>query len=101
MTSAKRVAAWPDMVTIAEAGLPGFDVAAWFGYAAPAGTPDPVIRRLNDEFRRALADPGVRDKLGQQGMEVLQSSPEEFAAFIKSEIAKWAKVVKASGAKAD
>jgi tripartite-type tricarboxylate transporter receptor subunit TctC len=101
VTSAKRVAAWPDMVTIAESGLPGFDVAAWFGYAAPAGTPDPIIRRLNDEFRKALADPGVRDKLGQQGMEVLQSSPEEFAAYIKSEIAKWAKVVKASGAKAD
>lgn len=99
VTSAKRVAAWPEMVTIAESGLPGFDVAAWFGFAASGGTSAEVVRVLNAEFRKAQADPAVRARLIKQGMEVLESSPEEFARYIVDEIAKWAKVVKAAGAR--
>ena len=101
VTSAKRVAAWPEMATIAESGLPGFDVAAWFGYSATGGTPPVIVNRLNEEFRKAQRDPALREKLTAQGMEVLESSPEEFARYIREEIVKWAKVVKASGAKAD
>ena len=101
VTSAKRVAAWPEMATIAESGLPGFDVAAWFGYSATGGTPPVIVNRLNEEFRKAQRDPALREKLTAQGMEVLESSPEEFARYIREEIAKWAKVVKASGARAD
>ena len=101
VTSGKRVAAWPEMATIAESGLPGFDVAAWFGYAATGGTPPAIVNRLNEEFRKAQRDPAIREKLVAQGMEVTESTPEEFARYIREEIAKWAKVVKASGARAD
>lgn len=101
VTSAKRVASWPEMPAIAEAGLPGFDVAAWFGFAASAGTAPDTIRLLNAEFRKAQRDPAVRQRLVQQGIEVLESSPEEFARHIGDEIAKWAKVVKAAGARAN
>ena len=101
VTSGKRLAAWPEMATIAEAGLPGFDVAAWFGYSATGGTPPAVVNRLNEEFRKAQRDPAVREKLVAQGMEVTESTPEDFARYIREEIAKWAKVVKASGARAD
>ncbi len=98
VTSNKRVPAWPDMPTIDEAGLPGFDVAAWFGFSATGGTHPDIIRRLNTEFRKAQKDPVVNQRLVQQGMQVLESTPEEFSRFIVDEIAKWAKVVKASGA---
>ena len=101
VTSAKRVAAWSEMPSIAESGLAGFDVAAWFGFSAAGGTNATIVNRLNSEFRRAQREPTLRDRLIQQGMEVLESTPEEFAGYIKSEIAKWAKVVKASGASAD
>jgi tripartite-type tricarboxylate transporter receptor subunit TctC len=99
VTSAKRVAAWPDMATLAESGLPGFDVAAWFGFSAAGGTSPDIIRLLNTEFRKAQKDPAIRQRLTQQGMEVLESTPEEFARYIVDEIAKWGKVVKASGAR--
>ncbi len=98
VTSAKRVAAWPEMPAIAESGLPGFDVAAWFGFSATGGTNSEIIRRLNEEFRKAQKEPSVRQRLVQQGMEVLESSPEEFSRYIVDEIAKWGKVVRASGA---
>lgn len=101
VTSGKRVSAWPDMPTIAETGLPGFDVAAWFGYSATGGTPTAVVQRLNAELRKAQSDPTVRSRLNEQGMEVLESSPEEFSRYIRDEITKWGKVVKAAGARAD
>jgi tripartite-type tricarboxylate transporter receptor subunit TctC len=101
VTSGKRVSAWPDMPTIAETGLPGFDVAAWFGYSATGGTPTAVVQRLNSELRKAQNDPTVRSRLNEQGMEVLESSPEEFSRYIRDEITKWGKVVKAAGARAD
>lgn len=99
VTSNKRVPAWPEMPTIDEAGLPGFDVAAWFGFSATGGTSPDIVRRLNTEFRKAQKDTVVNQRLVQQGMQVLESSPEEFSRYIVEEIAKWAKVVKASGAK--
>lgn len=101
VTSARRVAAWPEMATIAESGLPGFDVAAWFGFSTTGGTSDAIVQRLNAEFRKAQKEPAVRERLVRQGMEVLESSPEEFSRYIVDEIAKWGKVVKASGARVD
>ncbi|MBC7779590.1 MAG: tripartite tricarboxylate transporter substrate binding protein [Proteobacteria bacterium] len=101
VTNAKRIPSLPEMPTIAEAGVPGFEIAAWFGFAATGGTPEPIVNLLNVEMRKVLADPGARQKLATLGMEVLDSTPAEFAAHIKSEIARWEKVVRASGAKAE
>ena len=87
--------------TLAETGLPGFDVGGWFGFSATGGTPEPVVSQLNGEFRKAIADPGVRQKLMAQGMDLTESSPAEFSAFIRSEIERWRKVVQATGAKVE
>jgi tripartite-type tricarboxylate transporter receptor subunit TctC len=101
VTAAKRSPLLPDVPTIAEQGLPGFDVSAWFGVFTTAGTPRPVVNQLNVEIVRILNLPDVREKLMGIGMEPVTNSPDEFAVFVKSEIAKWAQVVKASGAKAN
>jgi tripartite-type tricarboxylate transporter receptor subunit TctC len=101
VTAAKRSPLLPDVPTIAEQGLPGFDVSAWFGVFTTAGTPRPVVNQLNVEIVRILNLPDVREKLMGIGMEPVTNSPDEFAAFVRSEIAKWAQVVKASGAKAN
>jgi tripartite-type tricarboxylate transporter receptor subunit TctC len=98
VTSAKRMAAVPEMPTLAETGLPGFDVGGWFGFSATGGTPETIVAQLNGEFRKAIADPGVRQKLMAQGMDLTESSPAEFSAFIRSEIERWRKVVQATGA---
>ena len=74
-------------------------IAAWFGFSATGGTPEPIVNLLNAEMRKVLQDPGNRQKLAAQGMDVLDSTPAEFAAYIRSEIDLWGKVVKASGAK--
>jgi tripartite-type tricarboxylate transporter receptor subunit TctC len=100
VTAAQRSPLLPDVPTIAEQGLPGFDVSAWFGVFTTAGTPRPVVNQLNAEIARILRLPDVREKLLAVGMEPVTNSPDEFAAFVQSEIAKWARVVKASGAKA-
>jgi tripartite-type tricarboxylate transporter receptor subunit TctC len=100
VTGAKRSPLLPDVPTIAEQGLPGFDVSAWFGVFTTAGTPRPVVDRLNAEIVRILNLPDVREKLLAIGMEPVTNSPDQFAAYVQSEIAKWAQVVKASGAKA-
>ena len=101
VTSAKRMATVPEMATLAETGLPGFDVGGWFGFSATGGTPEPVVGQLNGEFRKAIAEPGVRQKLMAQGMDLTESSPAEFSAFIRSEIERWRKVVQATGAKVE
>ena len=99
VTSLKRSAAAPDIPTIAEQGLPGFEAVSWFALFAPAGTPRPIVDRLQGEVRKILAAPDIAKKLGEIGLDPVGSTPDELAAWQRSEIAKWAKVVKDSGAK--
>ena len=102
VTGAKRAAPLPDVPTLAEAGVPGYEATAWFGYLAPAGTPREIIDRLNAEVAKALESPDVRERLAPGGLSELPGgTPERFGDFIKTEIAKWSKVVKESGAKID
>ena len=101
VTTAKRSALAPDLPTIAESGLAGFDINTWFGIFVPAGTPRDVVERLHAEFTKALATPDVRERLTNLGAEPVGNRPEEFAAYIKSEGEKYARVIKASGAKVD
>ncbi|MDO8551985.1 MAG: tripartite tricarboxylate transporter substrate binding protein [bacterium] len=101
VTPAKRSALMPNLPTISEAGLPGFDANNWYGVLAPAKTPRPIINRLNSEITKVLAMPDVKNFLFNQGLDPAPCTPEKFGDYIKSETAKWAKVVKASGAKAN
>ena len=101
VTTIKRSALMPNIPTIAESGLPGFDANNWYGVLAPAGTPRPIVMRLNAEITKVLAMPDVKDFLFNQGLDPAPGTPEQFGAYIKSEMTKWAKVVKASGARAD
>jgi tripartite-type tricarboxylate transporter receptor subunit TctC len=99
-TGAKRSSAVPDLPTIAET-VPGYDVTNWFGILAPAGTPRPIVMRVNGALNRALQQPQVRDLLTARGADPGGGTPDEFARIIKADFAKWAKVVKASGARVD
>lgn len=101
VTSGRRVPAFSELPTVAEAGVAGFDVSAWAGAIVPAGVPKAVIARLNAEINKALAAPAVREKFPEMGLEIVGGTPEQYAAHIKSESAKWADVVKRSGAKVD
>lgn len=101
VTSAKRLSWLPDVPTVAESGLPGFEATAWFGFVAPAGTPKDIVDKLNAEARKAMDVPEVRRTLVAQGFDVMGGTPQEFQQFIGTEMAKWAKVVAASGAKAN
>jgi len=101
VTTAKRTSLAPELPTIAESGLPGFDINTWFGVFAPAKTPQPVVDRLYTEFTRALAMPDVRQKMIDLGAEPVGNKPAEFAAYIRSEKDKYARVIRASGAKVD
>jgi tripartite-type tricarboxylate transporter receptor subunit TctC len=93
-TGAKRARLLPDVPTLAEQGLKGFDVSTWLAMLAPAKTPSPIVTRLNNELVRILALPDVQEKLMSEGGEVTPTSPEEAAAFIRSEVAKWGKALK-------
>jgi tripartite-type tricarboxylate transporter receptor subunit TctC len=101
VTTARRSALAPDLPTIAESGLPGFDISTWFGIFVPAGTPREVVARLHDEFTRALAMPDIRERMMSLGAEPVGSTPGEFAAYIRAEADKYARVIKASGARVD
>jgi len=97
VTSAKRVSSLPDVPTVAEGGVAGYEVVGWYGIVAPAGTPQPVVAKLQTEISAILHAPEMRDKLAADRAEAVGSKPEEFGAFLKSEIDKWGKVVKAAG----
>jgi tripartite-type tricarboxylate transporter receptor subunit TctC len=101
VTSAKRVDDLPDVPTIQELGFPGFDASTWFGFLAPAGTPNEIIARLNAEFNRALQQPDLRKRLAEQGAEPIGGTPAQFATLIREDIVRWGKVVKESGARID
>jgi len=101
VTSLKRSPAAPEIPTIAEQGLPGFDAVSWFALFAPAGTPRAFIDRLQAEVKKILASPDVAAKLAEAGLDAVGSTPDELAAYQRAEIAKWAKVVKDSGAKVE
>jgi tripartite-type tricarboxylate transporter receptor subunit TctC len=101
VTAAQRSSAAPDVPTVAESLMPGFEATAWYGALAPAGTPRAITTRLHAEYAKSLAMPDVKQRLENLGYQIIASPPDEFAAYIKTEIVKWSKVVKASGAKAE
>lgn len=101
VTTAKRTSTLPDVPTIAESGVRGFDVSPWFGVLAPAKTPAPIVDRLNTFAVRVLRNPGLRERLSREGVDIVGDSPREFQAFIRREMAQWAKAVKDSGAKVE
>jgi tripartite-type tricarboxylate transporter receptor subunit TctC len=101
VTTRERVKALPGVPTIAESGVPGYEFSNWWGLLAPRGTPDAIIQRLNLDSRRALQQPGVQARLGGESGEAVGSSSEYFRDYLKAEIAKYAKLVKEVGLKAE
>jgi tripartite-type tricarboxylate transporter receptor subunit TctC len=97
VSSAQRVAALPDIPTIAEAGVPGYESAQWYGLFAPAGTPQEIVAWVHRETIAALRAPAMKERLATEGLEVVGNAPDEFATLIKADIAKWTKLVKAAG----
>ena len=101
VTGRERSSALPGVPTVAESGVPGYEVSAWFGFFAPAGTPAAIVTALNAETVKAMRLPDLRDRLASQGADAVTDTPEQFAAYVKEELGKWTRVVKASGMKAD
>jgi tripartite-type tricarboxylate transporter receptor subunit TctC len=101
IASVRRSSLAPDIPTVAEGGLSGFEATTWFGVMAPRGTPQLIINRLHAVFTAALKTPEARDRVLKQGFDIVGSTPDEFAAYVKADIPKWAKVIKASGASVD
>ena len=101
ITGPKRIAAVPDVPTMAEAGLPGYEFTAWMGVAVPAGTPAAIVQRLNAELVRALRSPGGKAWFEAQGGEVVADSPEAFAKAVRSEHARWREVIQEARIKAE
>jgi len=101
VTSTTRAPALPDVPTMVEAGVPNFEASSWFGVLAPAGTPPAIVTKLNGEIAKWLTSPEAKDKLASVGANIAGGTPEDFARHIQAETAKWAKVVKESGAKVE
>ena len=101
VTGLKRAQSLPEVPTISEAGLPGFEVISWYGLLAPAATPTDIVQRLNGELNRALQEPGSADRLKATGMDPMHTTPAEFDSFLKRELAKWNEVIKAMGVRAN
>jgi tripartite-type tricarboxylate transporter receptor subunit TctC len=101
VTSLKRTPTAPEYPTVAESGLPGYDAVSWYGVFATGGTPKPIVDRLNAEIRRIVAMPEVSGSLLGQGAEPASDTPEEFAALVRADVVKWARIVKETGAKPD
>ena len=100
-TGPRRIPAAPDLPTIAEAGVPGYEITAWGGYIAPAGTPAAIVARLNSDLNKVVASPTVGDRWRALGIEPVGGTPEYFAEYVRKEIAKWTAVIKQAGIKAD
>jgi tripartite-type tricarboxylate transporter receptor subunit TctC len=100
VTTASRDPVLPNVPTVAEAGVPGFEATAWWGVLAPAKTPPAIVARMNAELAKILREPQVAERLGGQGMNIVASSPQAFAKFIDEQAAKWARVVREYGIKA-
>jgi tripartite-type tricarboxylate transporter receptor subunit TctC len=101
VTSAKRAAIAPQLPTMAEAGLPGFEAQSWYGFLAPAGTPPAIVDQLSRDINETLRDAGVRERLERVALDPLGTSPVEFEQYLRADIVKWGRIVRASGAKAD
>jgi tripartite-type tricarboxylate transporter receptor subunit TctC len=101
VTSSKRAAVFPGVPTMAESGVPGYDVVSWQAVFAPAGTPKPIVDRLHAEIAKILKEPDVQERLAKLGLDPSGMAPAELAAFQKAEIDKWAKVIKAANIKID
>ena len=101
VSSPKRAAIAPELPTMAEAGLPGFEAQSWYGFLAPAGTPVAVVEQLSRDINEALRDPETRDRLHRVALEPVGTTPAEFEQHLRADIVKWGRVVRASGAKAD
>jgi tripartite-type tricarboxylate transporter receptor subunit TctC len=101
VTSLKRTSGMPDVATVHESGLPGFEIVGWYGLLAPAGLPKPILHRLNTEIVRIVEQPAFREGVAAEGSEVVTSTPEKFREFLIADVAKWAKLLKESGAKLD
>ncbi len=101
VTGKERSGALPGVPTVAESGVPGYEVSAWFGFFAPAGTPPAIVNALNAETVKAMRAQDLRERLGSQGADAVTNTPEQFAAYVKEELTKWTLVVKTSGMKAD
>ncbi len=95
-SGAKRSPMLPDLPTIAEAGVPGYEYATWYGMLAPAATPKPIIAKLNQNIAKALGSADLRDKLGQQGLEIESDTPEQFSAMLKQEVTRWTRIIRAA-----
>ena len=101
VSTKKRSSALPDVPTVAESGVPGFDVSTWYGIWAPAATPPAIVKKVSSEVAAVVRMPDVKARLHELGAEPVGNTPEEFTAYNRSELAKWAKIVKDSGAKVD
>ncbi len=101
VTTAKRSATMPDLPTVAESGLPGYEAMPWLGIVAPAGTPPDVVKRVHAATLEALKDPALIEQFHSLGLDIIGNTPAQFAGFIRQDVVKWAKVAKASGAQAD
>ena len=101
MTSPRRIAAAPDVPTLNELGYAGIEASSWYGLFAPAGTPQPVIERINAEMVMLAQDPDYREQLNKQGQEAISSTPEELKRYMRSEFDTWSRVIKTAHIKAD
>ena len=101
VTSLKRTPIMPELPTIAESGLPGFEAISWFGLMAPAGTPAPIVDKVYQQAAKIALEPEMKEKLAQLGLDTTSDPPDAFAAIIKADIAKWAKVIKDANIKAE
>jgi tripartite-type tricarboxylate transporter receptor subunit TctC len=101
VTSSKRSPLLPDVPTIAESGLEGYQAQTWFGVFVPAGTPKDIVAKLNAELNKALTAPELAELMRSEGAEAIGGTPEEFRAFVRGEVERWAPVVKAAGVKAN